>query len=507
MNRRLFLQMALPALVIGLLLFGTCLVSAWYVQRLQANLARILSENVTSQEAAQELEIRVRQLRFHSLLYLIDPAPARRPPIDQDHQNFEHALRVAQASASTEDERRCVRQIEAGYRQYHSEMDHLLAAAPQERSRADLAKLVDAHPVRHVVDPSQELLRLNKEEMERTSQESQRVARQAHLMMILLGIVGPLSGLITGYGMARALSRSIYQLSVRVRDMAQRLDQDVASVSIEAAGDLQKLDRQLERVVRQVEEVAERQQRHQREMLRAEQLAAVGQLAASVAHEVRNPLTSVKMLVELAIRPRDPKPLTANDLRVIHGEVTRLEQTVQSFLDFARLPKPRRVACDVREVAAAAVELVRARAGQQNVEVNVRCPDQPVRAALDPDQLRTVLVNLCLNALDAMPRGGCLTIALDPAPDGEIALVVTDTGPGIDPEMFGRLFTPFASTKPTGTGLGLSLSRRIVEEHGGHLTADNRPTGGARFTIRLPAGQDAAPEKTSLHPPPLEPVH
>src|SRR5262249_11804413 len=154
------------------------------------------------------------------------------------------------------------------------------------------------------------------------------------------------SGLIGGYGIARGLSRSIYQLSVRVQGMAQRLDQDVASVSVAADADIQSLDKQLQHVVARVEEVAQRLQQHQREMLRAEQLAAVGQLAASVAHEVRNPLTSVKLLVESALKPR-PRAggtpgLTREDLEVIHGEVVRLEQTVQGFLDFARPPAPRR---------------------------------------------------------------------------------------------------------------------------------------------------------------------
>ncbi len=514
MNRKLLIQVTTPAVMIGLLLFGTCLASVWYVQRLQMNLARILSENVTSQEAAQELEIRVRQLRFHSFLYLIDPTPARRQPIETDHKHFEEALRLARESANTQEERRCVQEIEEGYRQYHAEIDQLLVAAVVTRSpdrgtewrgretapqRADLAKLVDDHPVRHVVEPSQELLRVNKEAMERTSQESARVARQAHLMMILLGLVGPLGGLITGYGMARGLSRSIYQLSVRVRDMAHRLEQNVASVSIEADGDIQNLDRQLQHVVRQVEEVTERQQRHQREMLRAEQLAAVGQLAASVAHEVRNPLTSVKMLVDLATRSRDPKPLTPNDLRVIHSEVTRLEQKVQGFLDFARLPEPQKAACDLRQVVAQTIELVQARAVQQKVEIAVCGPAKPVQVSVDRNQFCTVLVNLCLNALDAMPRGGRLEIDLEASAVNGVWLAVTDTGNGIAPEISDRLFTPFVSTKPTGTGLGLSISRRIVEEHGGCLTARNRPEGGACFAIQLPTDQGSAKNGLNRH--------
>lgn len=501
MNRTLLVQVTAPAVAIGVLLFATCIVSAWYVHRLQTDLARILSENVTSQEAAQELEIRVRQLRFHSFLYLIDPSPARRQRIEEDHKYFEAALQRARASSDADAEVQCVRQIEDGYRRYQAEMEQLLLAMPPPTSGEGLARLIDAHPLRHVVEPSQELLKVNKDAMERTLLTSQKVARQARWLMALIGVVGPVSGLISGYGMARGLSRSIYQLSVRVRDMAHRLEQNVAAVSIEADGDLANLDRQLQHVVDKVEEVAERQQRHQREMLRTEQLAAVGQLAASVAHEVRNPLTSVKMLVELAIRPKDPKPLTATDLRVIHREVARLEQTVQSFLDFARPPQTHRTTCDLRDVAAEATRLVGARADQQKVMIDLHCPAEPVSVSVDNGQMCTVLVNLCLNALDAMPRGGRLRIDLGTSSTDGIVLAVTDNGGGIAPEIADRLFMPFASTKATGTGLGLSLSRRIVEEHDGQLTAENRPAGGAVFTIRLPTSSPPQTFPNGRHQP------
>jgi signal transduction histidine kinase len=163
----------------------------------------------------------------------------------------------------------------------------------------------------------------------------------------------------------------------------------------------------------------------------------------------------------------------------------RLEDIVQHFLTFARLPAPRRQVGDLRDILSQALELIRVRARRQGVEVEVEPAEGPVPVDLDPGLFHQVLVNLLLNALDAMPHGGRLRVAVRPGED-EHCLSIRDSGPGIAPEMMGRLFTPFASTKATGTGLGLSLARRIVEEHGGRVSAANPPGGGACFSITLP---------------------
>jgi signal transduction histidine kinase len=487
MNRRILVQVTTPAVLIGFLLLGSCFAGAWYVSRLQSNLSRVLSENVISQKAAQDLEIHLRKLQYHSLLFLMDPTPKRRERIDNDHEEVEIWLQETEASAHTPEQERLVREIKEKYKKYNSEIYARIDKAVAAGTLSDLVKLADEHPLSDVVGPFQELLELNQEMMDEASEQSERVARQAKWTMLLIGLLGPAGGVLAGFGIARGISRSIYQLSVRMRDMAQSLEQDVASVSIEADGDLQTLDRQLQHVVGRVEEVAERQQRHQREMLRAEQLASVGQLAAGVAHEIRNPLTAIKMLVEVALRSENRKPLQPEDLRVIHAEIARLEQTVQGLLNFARLPAPQRHECDLRQIVTEATELIKARSRQQRVEIAVHCPDYPVAASVDGAQLRTVLVNLFLNALDAMPRGGRLEVGLEESSSGAVRFTITDTGTGIAPEIVTRLFTPFTTTKETGTGLGLSISRRIIEEHGGQLLAANRPEGGAGFTITLPA--------------------
>src|SRR5262249_22083311 len=140
-------------------------------------------------------------------------------------------------------------------------------------------------------------------------------------------------------------------------DVAQQLEHDVASIHISPDSDLHNLDHQLQHVVQRVTEVAEHSRRQQQELLRADQLAAVGRLAASAAHEIRNPLSAIKMLVSIALRAQNPETLTREDLRVIHDEVCRLERTVQSLLDLARPPRPQRSVCDLRTVVATSVEL------------------------------------------------------------------------------------------------------------------------------------------------------
>jgi signal transduction histidine kinase len=472
--------------LIGLLLLGACFAGAWYISRLQTNLSTVLSRNVASQNAAQELELGLRTLQYHSFLCLMDPTPDRRKRFKQEHEALEKSLQEIEGSAHTSEQKRLVHEIKRKYENYTGEIEEQVNHAVAAGSISDLVQLADKHPLAKVLPPFHGLLKLNKEMMDETSEQSERVARQAKWTMVLIGLVGPAGGLLAGFGIARGISRSIYQLSVRMRDVAQSLEQDVASVSIAADGDLETLDRQFQRVVGRVEEVAERQQRHQREMLRAEQLASVGQLAAGVAHEIRNPLTAIKMLVEVALRSENRKPLQTEDLRVIHSEIARLEQTVQGLLDFARLPAPQRTECDLRQIVAEATELIKARSRQQRVEISTRCPSVPVSASVDRAQLRTVLVNLFLNALDAMPRGGRLEIGLEESSSGGVRFTISDTGMGIAPEIASRLFTPFTTTKETGTGLGLSISRRIVEEHGGQLRAANRPEGGACFSITLP---------------------
>jgi signal transduction histidine kinase len=230
-------------------------------------------------------------------------------------------------------------------------------------------------------------------------------------------------------------------------------------------------------------------QQREHEVLRAEQLAAVGQVAAGVAHELRNPLTSVKMLVQTGLEGPAPTGLAVEDLEIIEHEIRRMEASIQTFLDFARPPHAERRRCDLLAVVRRSLALVEGRARRQGVRCQADLPPGPVEVDIDAEQIHQVLLNLLLNSLDFLPHGGEIRLEVRPATPGSPLATVTvrDTGPGLAPRVRERLFEPFVSGKETGLGLGLSISRRLVEAHGGTMTGDNSPAGGAVFRFTLPA--------------------
>ncbi len=494
MGRYRFAGYAWPLVGLGGLIAATGLVSTWAINRVQSDLARAIRHDVARLEAAQELQLRLRQLRLHAVLAAADPSPGRRREVADDRRLVEAALAAARREADAPDDHRLLDTIARGYDEYEDRLD--VGADGQPLSGGPLLRWADAHPVRGLLVPCRELGDRQRERMDATLARTEEQTRWAGGVLLALGLTGALGGVVSGYATARGLNRRTAHLSVRVRAVQAQLDQEVGALTVEGSPDPADLDARLDRVVARVTEVCRRLQEQERTLLRADQLAAVGRLAAGVAHEIRNPLTGISFLVEGATRPGNPTPLTDEDLQLIHAEVLRIGRTVQGLLDFARTPPLDRRPHDLRDLVAEAAGLVRGRAGAKAVAVRVEAPPAPVTAAVDRDQFLSLATNLLFNAIDASPPGGEVAVALGPAAGtATVQLEVADRGPGIDPAVESRLFTPFATTKPTGTGLGLSVARRAAEDHGGTLAAAPRPGGGAVFTLTLPTlgGPDADP--------------
>jgi C4-dicarboxylate-specific signal transduction histidine kinase len=237
--------------------------------------------------------------------------------------------------------------------------------------------------------------------------------------------------------------------------------------------------------LRQLEEL----KRTQAQLLHAEKLSAVGELASGVAHEINNPLTTILGQAHLLLTDTAMKPLVRDRLTIIADETSRAARIVQNLLMFARHYTPERRLCTLADQVRRVIELKIYQLQQDGVGIETDfepCP--PVFA--DENQIQQVLLNLVQNAHQAMaqhdpPRA--LTLRVNA--DGDCGRIeVLDTGPGIAPEALPKIFDPFFTTKPPGkgSGLGLSVSYGIVVEHGGRLTAANRPEGGAIFVVELP---------------------
>ena len=494
MPRRSFPPVTWPVIGLSLLLTVACLVGTADINRLQAELGDSLRAEAARLQAAQQAQIHLREYRVHTILLAAGPTDARRAQVAEDRGRFESSLRALDQSAVGADDRADLAELHAGWERYEAELASGLQPPPEFGSVDALAAWADAHRVRSLLVPCGRLVERSQARMEEATARSEDHTRWAGRSLLLVGLVGPLAGVIGGFTTARNLSRRVARLSVRVRAARSHLDQDVGEVTLDRTDSLADLDRQLGAVVERVAEVCRRLQDQERDLLRAEQLAAVGNLAAGVAHEIRNPLTGIKMLVEAATRPACPSPLTAADLGLIRDEIARLERTVQGLLDYAKPAPPVRRPQDVTRVVARAVGVVAAQADRAGVTVESVPSAGPMLARLDPDQFLSLLTNLLLNAVEATPPGGRVEVAAGRPTPGTVAVTVSDTGPGIPPGAAATLFTPFATSKPTGTGLGLVVARRVAADHGGTLVAGDRPGGGARFTVTIPAEEAADAE-------------
>lgn len=219
------------------------------------------------------------------------------------------------------------------------------------------------------------------------------------------------------------------------------------------------------------------------QLLQAERLSSLAEIASGVVHEVRNPLGAIKGAVEIL-----EDELAANSPRrefaqIAKSEVERIDKLVQEFLQFARPPKLAKTSFNVNELIRAAGRLYESPAAAQNVAIEEDLAEDLPPLEADSEQIEQVLVNLILNALQAMPEGGMLTLRTYQASDS-VVIEVADTGEGIAPGNLGRIFDPFFTTKEKGTGLGLSIAHKIVARHDGRLTAENSAKG-AVFKIIL----------------------
>jgi signal transduction histidine kinase len=226
-------------------------------------------------------------------------------------------------------------------------------------------------------------------------------------------------------------------------------------------------------------------------LLEAGRLASLGELVRGVAHEINNPLFGMLGLVELLLSEIEPGTKAHERLMLVQQSGLEIKRITHTLLGFARPEAELSEVVALQDVAAKAVELIRCTSAGKSIEVRETYPDEQLLVTGSAARLSQIFLSLLVNAQQAMPTGGTLTVQLER--DGHWAVArVTDTGPGIEPEARSQMFEPFSTTKEGGTGLGLAASLEIARVHGGDLIALDAVAAGASFVLRLPITE--APE-------------
>jgi signal transduction histidine kinase len=296
-------------------------------------------------------------------------------------------------------------------------------------------------------------------------------------------------GLILAVGAALLMVRTLRPLRV-LRELTRQIaGGDYARrTGIASRDEIGDLAREFDAMASAIEEREHR-------LIRSERLATVGRMAAHITHEIRNPLASLGLNVELLADEVGADNQEARALVTsIGNEIDRLSEITETYLRFVRLPKPKLEREDLGAIASSVLEFAGSELALARIEWTLDVEPELPDVIADESQIRQALLNLVRNAKEAMADGGRLRITAGKTKDGLVKLALTDTGPGISKDNIDKIFEPFFSTKAKGTGLGLALVQQIVSEHGGRIEVECPAEGGTRFIILLPAVRSVTAE-------------
>ncbi|HAO21432.1 MAG TPA: histidine kinase [Desulfobacteraceae bacterium] len=403
-----------------------------YTYRMETLLTLVIDRDIGAFETAEALETAMVNQKSIASYYFLDRDPDWLRQLGEYRQLFREHLSRASFMSDSREQRDALRQIEAEYNDYvriedlaYKQWDSLL----YRKSGDHFFKLLALF---------ENYKNIHRQRISDVSRESRREARYLRIIMIM------------------AISMSFFLIFF------------LAIIFIHTHSELEKSREHLQQT---------------------EKMAMVGKLAASMAHSIRNPFTSVKMRLFSLSRSLKMSEAQQEDFEVISQEIRHVDTIVQNFLEFSRPPRLKMQAISPSAVVDMTIQLLEHRLKSYEVSVRfVRKENMPEIMA-DPEQLKEVIVNLMINACEAMGnKGGRIIILEETVPDRSAVVIdIRDNGPGIPKAVREKIFQPFFTTKEEGTGLGLSIAARIIEEHGGKLSADSKEGHGATFRLTLPA--------------------
>jgi len=478
LRKRIYLVLA--ALVLITFMGGVVMI--WYTYRIDDLIEAVADQNMKALETAEDLQIALANQKGFVSYYFLDNNPDWLRQLRVYQERFDRQLNAAQSLATTLDQKQILRQIAAEYAQYVDSRDKVISFYKRGESIAG-ATLHEEVRERFftILNLCERFKAVNVQNIADARRESRAEARRLRSIAVVAILVNFALALVMATIVVKEILGPIRKLIQAVTH------EDVISKRENA---IKVLSHRVYDLLEHMDSTQSELQKSRENLLQAKKLAVVGKLAAGMAHSIRNPFTSVKMRLFSLERTLALSDAQQEDFDVISEEIRHIDTIVQNFLEFSRPPKLVMQYLSPSTVVDTVMQLLSHRLKSYDVAVEIDRNGALPEVEADPDQLKEVLVNLVINACEALGKGGKIRIEelVSRGPEGkrEALIRVCDSGPGIPAALHEKVFEPFFTTREEGTGLGMSIAQRIVNEHKGWIDIAETEGGGTTVIVTLP---------------------
>ena len=458
------------------------IVTVWYTYRMERLLTAVTEKNITAFQTAEALEIALVNQKGFVSYYFMEGDPEWLRKLGEFRQIFKERLTEALNMAESEREREALYWIKTEYARYISIKDRVIAYYQEGNHKEGTVLHRQVREIFFtVLDFCHKYKEIHEERILQAKSDNRIQATNLRIVAITAVCTGFLLAVLLAFVLGSQILGPVRRLTLEAGNEG---DPDIAGDEVKA------LSHSVRGLIQNVDSTQSELQKSRESLLQADKLVLVGKLAAGMAHSIRNPFTSVKMRLFSLNRSLKLSDTQKEDFDVISEEIRHVDTIVQNFLEFSRPPKLKMQSISPSVIVDQALALLQHRLKSYDVEVRIERDHYLPEIDADPDQIKEVIVNLIVNACEAMERGGSIVIqeqeSMTPSKERAAIIRLSDNGPGIPEPIREKVLQPFFTTKEEGTGLGLSIAVRIIEEHHGRLDIESNQDGGATFVIFLP---------------------